>query len=387
MTEHRVLNFGAGPAALPESVLKQAQQELLNFQDTGMSIMELSHRSKVFMKVVNDAKRDLIDLMEIPDNYEVIFMQGGATTGFSAVVYNLLAAKKRTDPHGKAPVDYFITGGWSSKAAAEAKRLGANVNVVVDTKKSTGAYTSVPPPEEWTGHLSGSDAAYVYYCDNETVHGVEFPYIPEVDPSVPLVADMSSNFLSRKVDVSKFGVIYGGAQKNVGPAGVTIVIVRKDLLTDLTSYQDTPSGAFVIPQMLDYKTLVDNNSLYNTPPMFSIYIVGLVLQHLKSLGGLEAIEAMNKRKSDKIYGIIAKSALYKCLVQEGSRSRMNIVFRLDSEEREKAFLKGAEERNMVQLNGHRSVGGIRVSLYNAVTEEAVETLAAYMMDFEKDTTQ
>ena len=338
------------PPYSPTEVLQKAQSELLNYDNTGMSVMELSHRGKTFGKILADAKQDLTKLLNIPDNYEILFMQGGGTTQFSAVLYNLLAAKGKPD----APVDYCVSGSWSQKAAEEAKRLGANVNIVFNTKKSTGAYTSVPPESEW--NLSGSDASYVYYCDNETVHGVEFPFVPTVDPSVPLVADMSSNILSRPLDVSKFGLIYAGAQKNIGPSGVTIVIIRNDLLTPIQSAAEVPPNGLVIPQLLDYKTLADNDSLYNTPPTFAIYMSGLVFKHMLEKGGVESYTNVNERKARKVYEVIDSSKIYKAPVAPAARSRMNIPFRIYPEALEAEFLKGAEARNMVQLKGHRSVG-------------------------------
>jgi phosphoserine aminotransferase len=312
--------------------------------------MELSHRGKTFAKILADAKQNLSKLLNIPDNYEILFMQGGGTTQFSAIVYNLLAAKGKSD----APVDYLVSGSWSQKASEEAKRLGANVNIVFNSKKSTGSYTSVPPQSEWK--LSGPDAAYVYYCDNETVHGVEFNSIPDIDPSVPLVADMSSNILSRPVDVSKFGVIYAGAQKNIGPSGVTLVIIRKDLLTPLKSAAEVPPSGLVTPQLLDFKTLADNDSLYNTPPTFAIYMSGLVFKHMLQNGGVESYTAINERKARKLYQVIDNSKIYKAPVAADVRSRMNVPFRIYPEALEAEFLKGAEARNMVQLKGHRSVG-------------------------------
>lgn len=330
----------------------------MNYGDTGMSVMELSHRSKPFGEILARTKSNLRQLLDIPENYEILFMQGGATTQFSAIFYNLVAAKqaalaKAGKKDAALTVDYFVTGSWSSKAAQEAARLGdafnVRVNRVVDTKKSTGAYGSIPPPAEW--QLSPAEqTAYAYYCDNETVHGVEFKDIPAVDPSVPVVADMSSNFLSKPIDVSKFGVIYGGAQKNLGPAGVTILIIRKDLIVD--ALETGP----LRPLMLDYRTMADNDSLYNTPPTFAIYMVGLTLEWLLEQGGLLAIEKVNQRKADKLYEAIDKSAIFTCPVHVDARSKMNVVFRAASEDQEKQFLKGAEERNMVQLKGHRSVG-------------------------------
>lgn len=331
-----------------------------------MSVMELSHRSKAFAEILARTKANLRKLMNMPENYEILFMQGGATTQFSAIFYNLVAAKQAALQQDDAPivVDYFVTGSWSSKAAQEAERLAqgmggkVRVNRVVDTKKLTGSYSEVPAREHWQlTDPKQHHVAYAYYCDNETVHGVEFPQIPEVDPSVPLVADMSSNFLSKPVDVSKFGIIYGGAQKNLGPAGVTLVIIRKDLIVD-----DLATGP-LRPLMLDYKTMADNDSMYNTPPTFAIYMVGLTLEWLLEQGGLKAVAAVNRRKAKKLYDAIDDLPIFKCPVREGSRSNMNVVFRLASEDLEKAFLKGAEERNMVQLKGHRSVGTWKTGWY------------------------
>ncbi|RIA97087.1 pyridoxal phosphate-dependent transferase [Glomus cerebriforme] len=384
-TRPRVYNFGAGPAALPLDVLEKAQREFLNYENTGMSVMEISHRSKTFEILLNNTKQDLKTLLQVPDNYKILFMQGGGCTQFSAIVYNLLEVKKQQLPEGEEfnpPLDYFITGSWSAKAADEAKRLYNNVNVVIDVKKSNGNFGSIPPKEEWK--LSGSKAAFVYYCDNETINGVEFPFIPDIDPSVPLVCDMSSNILSRKFDVSKFGVIYAGAQKNIGPAGVTIVIVRDDLLVKPKSINDQDKGVPVTPTMLNYKIFADNNSLYNTPPMFSIYISGLVFEWLlNQIGGVGAMEEINKQKCTKVYDLIDKSKIYRSLVDKPVRSRMNAPFRIVPEKLEKEFLAGAEELKMVQLKGHRSVGGIRISMYNSVTLEAIDFLINYMIEFEK----
>lgn len=383
-TRPKVYNFGAGPSALPLSVLEKAQREFLNYENTGMSVMEISHRSKTFENLLNKTKHDFKTLLQVPDNYEILFMQGGGCTQFSAVIYNLLAAKRQQIPEEEEfnpPLDYFVTGSWSAKAADEAKRLYNNVNIVIDVKKSKGSFGSIPPKEEWK--LSGSKAAFVYYCDNETINGVEFPFIPDIDPSVPLVCDMSSNILSRKFDVSKFGVIYAGAQKNIGPAGVTVVIIRNDLLTKPKSVNDKDNEVTVIPTMLSYKVFADNNSLYNTPPMFSIYVSGLVFEWLLQLGGVEAIEEINKEKSKKIYDLIEKSKIYRSFVDKPVRSRMNAPFRIVPEELEKEFLAGAEELRMVQLKGHRSVGGIRISMYNSVTLEEIDFLINYMIEFDK----
>ncbi|KAI9317611.1 phosphoserine aminotransferase [Dichotomocladium elegans] len=382
-----VYNFGAGPAKIPQPVLERAQKELINYDNTGMSVMELSHRSKPFGAILARTKDNLRKLMHIPDNYEILFMQGGATTQFSALVYNLVAVKQaQLKKTGEADasevyVDYLVTGSWSSKAAQEADRLAAQVharvNRVTDAKKQTGKYGVIPSRDTW--QLSDpTRTAYVYYCDNETVHGVEFPAVPEVDPRVPLVADMSSNFLSRPVDVSKFGVIYGGAQKNLGPAGVTIVIIRKDLIAD--SLNDGP----LRPLMLDYRTAADNDSMYNTPPTFAIYMVGLMLEWLIDQGGLAAIQKTNEAKAKSLYDAIDSLSLFKSPVDISCRSKMNVVFNMQTPELEKEFLKGAEERRMVQLKGHRSVGGIRASIYNAMPLEHINKLIEYMNVFQME---
>jgi phosphoserine aminotransferase len=330
---------------------------------TGMSVMELSHRSKPFGAILAKTKSDLTQLMNIPDNYSILFMQGGATTEFASVFYNLVAKKqqelKEAGKEGEEiVVDYLVTGAWSSKAAQEAERLiptvignPVRVNRALDVKKVNGGkFGIIPPQSEW--NLTDStkhNVAYVYYCDNETVHGVEFQSIPEISQGVPLVTDVSSNFLSRPIDVSKFGIVYGGAQKNLGPAGVTITVIRNDLLVDLNLGP-------LRPLMLDFKTAADNDSMYNTPPTFAIYMVGLTLEWLVEQGGLKAIEEINNRKSEKLYNVIDQSQLYNTPVEKSCRSHMNVVFRLANEELEKEFLKGAEERNMHQLKGHRSVG-------------------------------
>ncbi|KAG1409407.1 hypothetical protein G6F60_000698 [Rhizopus arrhizus] len=388
MSKH-VLNFGAGPAKIPREVLVKAQSEFLDINGTGMCVMELSHRSKAFGAILEKTKSDLIQLMNIPSNYSILFMQGGATTEFASVFYNLVAAKqeelRKAGREGEEiVVDYIVTGAWSSKAAQEAERLvptvignPVRVNRALDVKKANGKFGAIPDASEWQlTDPKKHNVAYVYYCDNETVHGVEFQSVPPVDPSVPLVTDVSSNFLSRPIDVAKFGVIYGGAQKNLGPAGVTIVVVRNDLLVDLNIGP-------IRPLMLDFKTAADNDSMYNTPPTFAIYMVGLTLEWLLEKGGLKAIAEVNKRKADKLYKVIDNSELYTTPVEVNCRSHMNVVFRLANEELEKEFLKGAEERNMQQLKGHRSVGGVRASIYNALPEEDVDTLIEYMIEFEK----
>ncbi|KAJ3412537.1 hypothetical protein HDV05_000618 [Chytridiales sp. JEL 0842] len=364
-------NFSAGPGVIPKPVLEKAQSEMLNFANTGCSLMELSHRSKEFEAVLAETEANLRSLLHVPSNYKILFMQGGATAQFSAVIYNLIGSDLTK------PVDYIVTGSWSSKAVEEAKNLGVKVNIVVDTKptKHNGA---LPPVSEWK---FSPDPAFVLYCDNETIHGVEFDKFPfeSVPKDVPIVCDMSSNILSKPIDVSRFGCIFAGAQKNMGPSGVTVVIIREDLIGT------RKNASLKVPVMLDYKTFADNKSMYNTPPTFSIYICGLVFKWLlNDVGGLEKMAEINKRKSGAIYDAIKDSnGFYHCPVNENVRSRMNIPFRImkdgePSKELEAEFVKSAEKRGMVQLPGHRSVGGMRASLYNALPEEGAKVLAAFM---------
>lgn len=354
----RCYNFCAGPAALPEAVLEQAQRELVDWQGAGLSIMEMSHRSSEIVAIAEKAEADFRELLNISDDYAVLFLQGGASTQFSAVPLNLLGEK--------TTVDYLNTGQWSKKAIKEAKRF-ADVNIVASSEETN--FTTIPPVASW--NLS-SDAAYLHYTPNETIGGVEFFDVPEVD--VPLVADMSSTILSRPIDVSKFAVIYAGAQKNIGPAGLTMVIVRKDLMGNSKEF---------CPTMLDYKTAADNDSMYNTPPTYSIYLAGLVFQWLKDQGGLAAMEVLNRRKAAKLYDYIDNSGFYANPVEVSSRSLMNVPFTLADASLDKAFLAEAEERGLLNLKGHRSVGGMRASIYNAVPEAAIDTLIDFMKDFAK----
>ncbi|KAJ3113546.1 hypothetical protein HDU96_003283 [Phlyctochytrium bullatum] len=377
----QIWNFSAGPGVLPKPVLVESQRDLLNYAGTGCSLMELSHRSKEFEKCLNDAKRDLATLLNIPSNYQILFMQGGATSQFSAVVYNLLGADINR------PIDYVVTGAWSQKAAEEASLLGANVNIVVDTR-ATAHNGQLQKADTWK---FSEDPAFVYYCENETVHGVQFPGVPfggRVKPTTPIVCDMSSCILSRPTNVSDYALIFAGAQKNMGPAGVTVVIIRDDLIG--TRFNPT----LKCPVMFDYKICAKNNSLYNTPPTWAIYVTGLVFKWLvNTVGGLDAMAQINEKKSQLIYGAIAKSnGFYRChVVNEGLRSNMNIPFRIvapnsdqPSKELEAEFLKRAESLGMVQLAGHRSTGGIRASLYNALPVEAAQALADFMLAFSKE---
>lgn len=352
----RKYNFCAGPAALPLGVLEEAQRDLVNWQGSGLSIMEMSHRSSEIVGITNDAERDLRELLGISDNYAILFVQGGATGQFSAVPLNILGDAKSAD--------YVNTGQWSKKAIKEAKRY-CDVNVVASSEADN--FTTIPAFDSWT---LNKEAAYLHYTPNETIGGVEFFWTPEVD--VPVVADMSSTILSRPIDVNKFGLIYAGAQKNIGPAGLTIVIVRKDLLGK--AHPLCPIG-------MDYQVAAENESMYNTPPTMAIYLAGLVFKWLKAQGGLNALEALNHRKAEKLYGYIDNSGFYANPVEVASRSLMNIPFTLADASLDKAFLAGADEAGLLNLKGHRSVGGMRASVYNAVPEAAVDVLIDYMKDF------
>ena len=355
----RVYNFGPGPATLPEPVLHKAREDLPEWHSSGMSVIELSHRGKDFVGIAEQAEAVLRELLAIPSSYRVLFLQGGATGQFAAVPLNL--------QRNKAKFAYLSTGLWSEKAIAEAKRYG-EVQIVASSKE--GGYTAIPSRSDWK---IDSDAAYLHYTANETIGGVEFQSIPEVG-NLTLVADMSSNILSRPVDVSRFGVIYAGAQKNLGPAGITIVIAREDLIGH--AHPLTPS-------ILDYKLQADNGSMLNTPPTYNWYLLGLVLDWLKEQGGISVIEARNSRKADKFYAAIDASSFYSNPVDPIVRSRMNVPFLLANTDLEKAFLAQAKEHGLVNLEGHRSVGGLRASLYNAMTEEGVDALVAFMHEFEQ----
>jgi phosphoserine aminotransferase len=356
----RKYNFSAGPAALPEAVLQQAQAELLDWHGRGLSIMEMSHRSEEYVSVAAQAEQDLRELMAIPANYKVLFLQGGATSQFAMVPMNLL--------RGADAVDYIDTGIWSGKAIKEARRY-ARVNVAAS--RASDNYRSAPAQTEL--RLS-PDAAYLHYTSNETIGGVEFDYIP-ASGDLPLVADMSSDILSAPLDVSRFGLIYAGAQKNIGPAGLTVVIVRDDLIG-----QTLPGT----PSMYDYKIHADAGSMSNTPPTFSWYLAGLVFQWLKRQGGLEAMAERNRRKAAKLYAAIDGSDFYANPVAVHNRSIMNVPFTLADAALENRFLELAEAEGMLNLKGHRSVGGMRASLYNAVPEAAVEALIDFMRRFEKE---
>ena len=355
----RVYNFSAGPAMLPEDVLRQARDEMLDWRGSGMSVMEMSHRGKEFMAIAAEAEADLRTLMGIPDTYKVLFLQGGASSQFAMVPLNLAGVA------GKA--DYLNTGSWSKKAMAEAKRFCA-VNVAASTQDSK--FTRVPAQAELQ---LDPGAAYLHYTPNETIEGVAFPYIPATG-DVPLVADMSSTILSRPVDVSRYGVIYAGAQKNVGPAGLTLVIVRADLIGKAMAQT---------PTMFDYGIQAENDSMYNTPPTYAWYLAGLVFKWLKDLGGLEGMATINRRKAEALYAAIDDSGFYKNPVDPGCRSWMNVPFTLPDPALDETFLKEAKAAGLVTLKGHRSVGGMRASIYNAMPEEGVRVLIDFMSDFQR----
>jgi phosphoserine aminotransferase len=354
----RVFNFSAGPAVLPEEVLSQAAAEMLDWHGSGMGVMEMSHRGPEFIAIADQAEADLRSLVGIPSSYKVLFLQGGASLQFAMVPMNLLGGKKSAD--------YVNTGEWSKKAIGEAKKLCA-VNVAASAEDAN--FTYVPEGSAWK---LDPDAAYVHVCTNETIGGVEFHWVPDTG-GVPLVADMSSHILSRPIDVTKYGLIYAGAQKNIGPAGLTLVIVREDLL------ERAPKG---IASMLHYKAQAEAQSMLNTPATYAIYIAGLVFKWLQRQGGLAAIERQNLAKSGLLYEYLGDSTLFRSPVRAADRSRMNVPFTLRDTALDAPFLKGAEERGMIQLKGHRSVGGMRASIYNAMPLEGVQRLVAYMREFE-----
>ncbi|MBL8471217.1 MAG: 3-phosphoserine/phosphohydroxythreonine transaminase [Rhodocyclaceae bacterium] len=355
----RIFNFSAGPAALPEEVLAQAAQEMLDWHGCGHSVMEMSHRGKEYMSIHEAATQDLRDLLGVPANYKILFLQGGATLQFEMIPANLL--------RGLGKADYVHTGEWAKKAIKAAKGFG-RVNIAASAEDRN--FTYVPAFSDWK---LDPEAAYVHICANETIGGVEFHATPDTG-AVPLVADMSSNILSKPVEVAKYGLIYAGAQKNIGPAGLTIVILRDDLIG---VGQPAPAT------MLDYKTHADNDSMYNTPPTYSIYIAGLVFQWLKKKGGLAAMQAHNEQKAGLLYDYLDQSAFYSNPVAKADRSRMNVPFVLANAALDEEFLKGAKARGMVQLKGHRSVGGMRASIYNAMPLDGVRALVDYMREFEQ----
>ena len=356
----RVYNFSAGPAVLPEEVLQEAADEMLDYRGCGMSVMEMSHRSKVYDNIIKEAEADLRDLMNIPDNYKVLFLQGGASQQFAAIPMNLMKNKKAA---------YIVTGQWAKKAYQEAKMYGDAVEVASSADKT---FSYIPDCSDLD---IPEDADYVYICENNTIYGTKFKELPNTKGHT-LVADVSSCFLSEPVDVTKYGVIYGGVQKNVGPAGVVIVIIREDLITD-----DVLPGT---PTMLKYKTQADADSLYNTPPCYGIYICGKVFKWLKKMGGLEVMKRRNEEKAKILYDFLDQSKLFKGTVVPKDRSLMNVPFVTGDADLDAKFVKEATEAGFVNLKGHRTVGGMRASIYNAMPKEGVEKLVAFMKKFEEE---
>ncbi|CAI5757725.1 unnamed protein product [Candida verbasci] len=372
--------FGAGPALLPTSVLQQAALDLITYEGDSIGIGEISHRSKPAIKVIDDTKANLTKLLNIPDTHEVFFMQGGGTTGFSSIAYNLVANyAKRTGKKGK--VAYAITGSWSKKAHEEAERLGFDADIVVNTKSEK--FGTVPEYSEWKS--IDKDTAYLYVCDNETVHGVEFKDTPPDSylNGVELVADMSSNILSKKIDVSKYGLIMAGAQKNIGLAGLTIYIIKKSLIEQPTDDEWKKLNIALSPIAFSYPIVIKNNSAYNTIPIFTCHILKLVTDLLLKEGGIEQIQQTNEEKAKLLYGALLKYPdFYELPVTNSKvRSNMNVVFRLPTEDLEAKFVKEGSERNLQGLKGHRSVGGIRASIYNAVTSKSVKLLVEFVNEF------
>lgn len=356
----RVYNFSAGPAVLPEEVLKEAAEEMLDYKGTGMSVMEMSHRSKAFEGIIQEAEKDLRDLMNIPDNYKVLFLQGGASQQFAMIPMNLMKNKV---------ADYIVTGQWAKKAAAEAKIYG-KVNVLASSADKT--FTYIP---DMKNIKVSDDADYVYICHNNTIYGTTFHELPDVGDKV-LVADMSSDILSEPVDVTKYGLIFAGVQKNIGPAGMVVVIIREDLITE-DVLPNTPT-------MLRYKIHVDNNSLYNTPPAYGIYICGKVFKWLKNKGGLEAMKKINEEKAAILYDYLDSNSMFKGTVVKKDRSLMNVPFVTGSDELDAKFVKEAKAAGFENIKGHRTVGGMRASIYNAMPIEGVKALVEFMKKFEAD---
>ena len=356
--QQQVYNFGAGPAMLPQEVMQQAQQEFLDWHGIGISIIESSHRSEAFLSVARQTEADLRELLNVPKNYKILFLHGGASSQFAMVPLNLLANKNQAD--------YLETGTWSGRAIKEAKRF-CQVNIVTS---SAPQFTTIPEPNTWS---LDPNAAYVYYAENETIHGIEFQTVPQTG-DVPLISDMTSSLLSRPLDVSRYGVIFAGVQKNIGSAGLAIVIVREDLLGQASN---------TIPSMYDYAIHAEYNSMYNTPPTYNWYMAGLVLQWTKQQGGISVMEQRAKSRSGKLYQIIDNSDFYHNAVSPKHRSRINIPFTLNDKKLEKLFLSEAAENGLLALRGHNSVGGIRASMYNAMPEKGVEALIAFMQDFEQ----
>jgi len=359
-TNNRVFNFSAGPSMLPLEVMEEIAAELTDYNGCGQSVMEMSHRSAEFEKIIGDAEKNLREIMNIPDNYKVIFVQGGGTLQFAMVPLNLLRKSKKAD--------YIVTGAWAKKAVEEAKKFG-DIKIVASSEAEN--FTFIP---QITKEDFRTDADYVHITLNNTIYGTKFPYIPETG-DIPLVADMSSCILSEEIDVTKFGLIYAGAQKNIGPAGVTIVIIREDLL-GFTSNET--------PTYLDYKIHADNGSMYNTPPCFAVYAAGEIFKKIKETGGVRALEKINKEKAKKLYTYIDQSSLYSCPVTVKDRSLMNVVFITGDKDLDKKFTAESKAEGLINLSGHRSIGGMRASIYNAMPMEGVEKLVEFMKKFEAE---
>lgn len=377
--------FGAGPALLPTSVLQQAAKDLLNYDNIGIGAGEISHRSKAGVGIIEQTKDSIKELLNVPDTHEVFFLQGGGTTGFSSIVANLSSAYVKK--HQKVGTPYYVIDGtWSKKSYEEAERLGFNPKIIVNTKEVDGKFGTIPSVDKWNIPENLDDVSFIYYCDNETVNGVEFREFPfEKFPGVEIVADMSSNFLSKPVDVSKYGLIFAGAQKNVGVSGISIYIIKKTLLDQASAAELKELGLHVVPIAFDYPTVVKNNSAYNTIPTFTVHIVNLVLQNLLAKGGLEAQEKENIEKSDLLYSTLDKyPSVYNLPVEKSARSRMNIVFTIKDGSLDDEFLKEAEAHKLSGLKGHRSVGGMRASLYNAVTLKSTKLLCEFVEKFAQE---
>ena len=360
MANERVYNFSAGPSMLPLEILERAGSEITNYQGSGMSVMEMSHRSKVFLKIFEDTRAKLKKLLNVPDGYQILFLQGGASSQFSMAPLNLIGKT------GKA--DYAITGNFANNAYKEAKKYG---EISVAASSADKNHTYIPTQDQLK---LDPEASYFYYCANNTIYGTEWQYVPETN-GVPIVCDMSSNILSRPIDVSKYGIIFAGAQKNMAPAGLTVVIMREDLAGNELPYT---------PLMMNYKTMIEKDSMYNTPPCWCIYMLGLNLEHLESLGGVEGMEKIKGNKAAMLYDCIDNSKLFTCAAEKGSRSDMNVTFRSASEELDAKFVAEATAAGFTNLKGHRSVGGMRASIYNAMPMEGVERLVAFMKDFEEE---
>ena len=356
----RVYNFSAGPSILPLEVLEQVKEDLLNYKGTGQSVMEMSHRSKEYQKIIDEAEADLRELMNIPDNYKVLFLQGGGTLQFAMVPLNLMVGSKKAD--------YIITGNWAKKAYEEAEKFG-DARIVASSADDTYSWVPKVKKEDFR-----ADADYAYICLNNTIYGTKFNYIPDTG-DVPLVADWSSGFLSEEIDVTKFGILWGGAQKNVAPAGMSIVIIREDLIGKAPKE---------VPTYLDYKIHADKGSMYNTPPCWTIYVAGEVFKYLKKIGGVKVMQERNEKKAAKLYAAIDASEMFKGTVAKEDRSLMNVTFVTGDADLDKKFIAEAREEGLINLAGHRSVGGMRASIYNAMPEEGVDALIEFMKKFEAE---